>query len=89
MSDELTPRDQLADALRRKDVELRDGNPAGLLPFDRLNTPEQARWRALASVAQDHPVALCACGDGIGMNATRCTNCTYAFEQGIERVAST
>lgn len=77
----MSPLEQLADALRRKDVELRGGNPAGLLPFDQLNTPEQTRWRSLASAARDHPVAWCACGDGIGHNATKCVNCTDALER--------
>lgn len=44
----------LADALRRKDADMRLPG-ASVLDFDQLNTPEQTRWSALASVA-GHPL---------------------------------
>lgn len=51
MTATVTPRDQIADRLRRKDVELRGGNPDGLLPWPQLAEPEQRRWSAMADEA--------------------------------------
>lgn len=61
MSDGRDPLDRLdaiGDALRRRDVELRGGNVATLLPFDQLSRPELTRWRALATAALDAQDAL-------------------------------
>lgn len=47
----MTLRDQLADALRRRDVAQRGGNPEGLVPFVHANDPERLRWQAMADAA--------------------------------------
>lgn len=42
---------KLADALRRKDADMRLPG-ASVLDFDQLNTPQQNHWNMLATVAE-------------------------------------